>query len=459
MTLVLGAHRRFRHIGGMSEHVIDTVLRLRVEHRTGQLARLTSTIADAGGLIGDISTIRVGETATLRDVTIETIDEDQTRHVVECVGDLDGVEVMNTTDRVFEAHRGGKLHSTSRVHLDQLSDLRSIYTPGVARVSRAIVKDPSRAWDLCSVGNSVGIFTNGSRVLGLGNIGPLASMPVMEGKAVLYDKLIDISATPILVDTLDPMEFVDTVMRISHTFGGIHLEDIRIPDCYVIEDDLRRQLKKPVMHDDQHGTAIVTLAALINACKITGRDLKSSKVGMIGLGAAGSAIARLALSYGVGAVLVTDVSADAISRVRRAGAVGADMATIIATADIVIAATGRPGLIDSRDVRPGQVIFALTNPKPEINPSDARAAGAAFAGDGRSINNALAFPGLFRGALAARSSAITTEMLIAAAETIASLADPGEVVPSCLDRRVHQAVAIVVAETARTIGLAGTAEL
>lgn len=443
----------------MSEHVIDTVLRVRVEHRPGQFARLASTIADAGGLIGDISTIRIGETATLRDLTIETIDEDQTRRVVECVGAIDGVEVVETTDRVFEAHRGGKLHSTSRVRLNQIADLRSIYTPGVARVSRAIVSDPDCAWDFSSVGNSVGIFTNGSRVLGLGNIGPLASMPVMEGKAVLYDELIDISATPILVDTLDPAEFVDTVMRISHTFGGIHLEDIRTPDCYIIEDELRRLLRKPVMHDDQHGTATVTLAAVINACRITGRDLKHSRVGMIGLGAAGSAIAMLAVSYGVGEVLVTDISQGAVSRVERAGAVASDTATIMATADIVIAATGCPDLIEPRDVRQGQVIFALTNPKPEISPSDARAAGAAFAGDGRSINNALAFPGLFRGALEVRSSAITTEMLIAAAETIASLAEPGEVVPSCLDRRVHQAVARTVAETARTIGLAGTAKL
>ena len=326
----------------MSEHVIDTVLRIRVEHRPGQLARLTNTIAEAGGLIGDISTINVGETATLRDVTIETIDEEQTLRVVMCIGEIDGVEVMATTDRVFEAHRGGKLHSTSRVHLDQLADMRSIYTPGVARVSRAIVNDPSRAWDLTSIGNSVGIFTNGSRVLGLGNIGPLASMPVMEGKAVLYDELVDISATPVLIDTLKPMEFVDTVMRVSHTFGGIHLEDIRIPDCYVIEEELRRLLRKPVMHDDQHGTATVTLAAVINACRITNRDLKGSRVGMIGLGAAGSAIAKLAVSYGVGEVLVADTSADAVRRVAAAGAIASDMATIMAEADIVIAATGLP---------------------------------------------------------------------------------------------------------------------
>jgi malate dehydrogenase (oxaloacetate-decarboxylating) len=443
----------------MSEHVIDTVLRVRVEHRPGQLARLASTIADAGGLIGDISTIRVGETATLRDVTIETVDEDQTRRVVTCVGEIDGVEVVDTTDRVFEAHRGGKLHSKSRVHLEQISDLRSIYTPGVARVSRAIQRDPDRAWDLSSVGNSVGIFTNGTRVLGLGNIGPLASMPVMEGKAVLYDELVDISATPILVDTLDPAEFVETVLRVSHTFGGIHLEDIRIPDCYIIEDALQQMLRKPVMHDDQHGTATVTLAAVINACRIIGRDLKRSRVGMIGLGAAGSAIAKLAVSYGVGEVMVSDVSPDAVKRVAQAGALASDPASIMAGADIVIAATGCPNLIDPADVREGQVIFALTNPKPEIGPSEARAAGAAFAGDGRSINNALAFPGIFRGALEVRSRSITTEMLIAAAERIASLADPGEVVPSCLDRRVHLAVAAAVAETAKAQGLAGTARL
>jgi malate dehydrogenase (oxaloacetate-decarboxylating) len=443
----------------MSEHVIDTVLRVRVEHRPGQFARLATTIAEAGGLLGDISTIHVGETATLRDVTVETTDEEQTRRVVHCVSEMEGVSVVETHDRVFEAHRGGKLHSTSRVELDELADLRSIYTPGVARVARVIAADPDQAWDLSSVGNSVGIFTNGSRVLGLGNIGPLASMPVMEGKAVLYDKLVGISATPILIDTLDPAEFIATVVRVSPTFGGIHLEDIRIPDCYVIEDELRRLLRKPVMHDDQHGTATVTLAALINACRITRLDLKRSRIGMIGLGAAGSAIARLALTYGVGEVLVTDPTPQAVERLLRAGATASDFATIMSNADIVIAATGRPGLIAPRDVRRGQVIFALTNPVPEISPSEARAAGAAFAGDGRSINNALAFPGLFRGALQVRSSAITPRMLIAAAETIASLAAPGEVVPSCLDRQVHLAVARAVSDTARTAGLAGTARL
>jgi malate dehydrogenase (oxaloacetate-decarboxylating) len=215
----------------------------------------------------------------------------------------------------------------------------------VARVARAIERSPEQAWDYTSIGNSVGIFTNGSRVLGLGNIGPLASLPVMEGKAVIYDAFVGISATPILIDTLDVRAFIDTVIRVSPTFGGIHLEDIRSPDCYQIEAELIERLEKPVMHDDQHGTATVALAAVINACKMTGTELARAHVGQIGLGAAGSAIARLMLAYGVGDVLVHDTSKQAMTWLEGKGARPVDLATLMQSADIVIAATGRPGLI------------------------------------------------------------------------------------------------------------------
>jgi len=305
----------------------------------------------------------------------------------------------------------------------------------------------------------VGIFTNGTRVLSLGNIGPTASMPVMEGKAVLYAKFAGLSATPMLIDSLDAGEFVETVMRLSRTFGGIHLEDIRIPECFAIERELKARLKKPVMHDDQHGTATVALAAVLNACALTGVDPRTSKVGQIGLGAAGSAIARLALAYGVREVLVTDVSREAVSALEAEGARGVDLATLMRESHIVIATTGRPGLIPKEMVQKGQVIFALSNPDGEIAPEVALAAGAAFAGDGRSVNNALAYPGIFKGALEARSRAITPEMLIAAAGTIATHAQPGEIVPSPLDLRVHDAVRAAVADKAREQGLAGTAEL
>jgi malate dehydrogenase (oxaloacetate-decarboxylating) len=442
----------------MSEQSTDTVVRVRLEHRPGQLAHLATIVAQEGALIGGISTVRYTETHTIRDITIETTDE---LHAGQVIGAMTagGVEVLEQRDRVFESHRGGKLHSTSRVEIEDIRDLRTIYTPGVARVCDAIVADPAAAWDFTSVGNSVGIFTNGTRVLGLGDIGPLASLPVMEGKAVLYDRFVGISASPLLVDTKDPDEFVETVVRLSHTFGGIHLEDIRVPDCFYIEQELKRRLAKPVMHDDQHGTACVTLAAIINACRMIGCDLRSSRLGQIGLGAAGSAIARLALAYGVGEVLVADVSESARQVLVDAGAVASDLESIVRDADIVIATTGRPGLISPSMVRKGQVIFALSNPKPEITPTAARAAGAAFAGDGRSINNALAFPGIFRGAMRAKSREINAAMMVAAAEAIAELAPADAVVPSPLELEVHRAVADAVERTARESGLENTIRL
>jgi malate dehydrogenase (oxaloacetate-decarboxylating) len=441
------------------KHSIDTTLRLKLLHRPGQIARVSGALADAGALIGEITTLSIGEEHSIRDVTVETADEAHTERVIAAVRAVDGAQVLGISDRAFERHKGGKIHSTSRVELKSLRDYRQIYTPGVARVCRAIQAVPERAWEYTGIGNSVGIFTNGSRVLGLGDVGPIASMPVMEGKAVIYDAFVGISATPMLVDTLDVAEFVDTVDRLSITFGGIHLEDIRSPDCYRIEAELLARLDKPVFHDDQHGTATVALAAVINACKAAGLALERARVGQIGLGAAGSAIARLMMAYGVGDVLVSDRSDEAMRWVAGFGARPVDQATLMREADIVIAATGRPGLIDPKTVRAGQVLFPLSNPDPEIDPHDAIRAGAAFASDGRSINNALAFPGLFRGALDVKSRAITQAMMIAAARTIAELAEPGEVVPSPLVLSVHQEVRRAVAAEATASGLADTARL
>lgn len=443
----------------MYRPTIDTTLRVRLRHRPGQLARLATAVATEQGLLGEIATVSLGEAHSVRDITVESLDDAHTLRIIEAVKAVDGVEVLAVADPVFESHRGGKIHSSSRVRLEHVSDLRSIYTPGVARVSTAIAKEPARAWDLTGVGGSVAIYTNGTRVLGLGDIGPLASLPVMEGKAVMYDRFVGLSATPILVDTKDPEEFVETVMRTHKGFGGIHLEDIRIPECFRIEDELMRRLEKPVMHDDQHGTAAVTLAAVLNACRAAGLDLRRAKIGQIGLGAAGSAIASLLLAYGAGEVLVTDMSREAIGRLVERGARGSDFDGILREADLVIAATGKAGLIPAEKVRSGQILFALSNPFPEIEPQVAEAAGAAFASDGRSINNILAYPGLFKGALEARSRSITPEMKIAAAETIARLADPGEVVPSPFSMELHAEVSRQVAARAREQGLEGTLRL
>lgn len=443
----------------MRKYSHDTIIRVRLRHRPGQLARLAAAVAEQSALLGDISTVQIGENDTVRDITVETSDEAHTARVVEAIRALPDVDVLTTHDKVFESHRGGKLRTVSRLELKNVSELRYIYTPGVARVCLAIQRDPSLAWEFTGLGSSVGIFTNGTRVLGLGNIGPLASLPVMEGKAALYERFAGISATPLLVNTLDPEQFIETVVRMSTGFGGIHLEDIRMPDCFRIEDEVDRILDKPVMHDDQWGTATVALAAILNACRLSGTDLRASRVGQIGLGAAGSAIARIALSYGVREVLVSDVSPDAVARLEGYGATPSDMSTILREADIVVATTGRPGLIRPDMIRKGQVIFALSNPDPEIAPDEAMKAGAAYAGDGRSINNALAYPGLFRGALDVRAKAITHEMRLAAAEAIAALAEPGALVPNPLDMRVHTAVRDAVARCARAQGLENTAKL
>ncbi|MEO8797187.1 MAG: NAD-dependent malic enzyme, partial [Polyangiaceae bacterium] len=311
----------------MSKYAIDTILRFRLPHRPGHLAKVAKALGEEGAVVGDLKTISLGAAGmSVRDFTIETLDDAHTERVIAHARTLasEGIELLDVHDRVFDAHMGGKLHSTSRIELNELSDLRTIYTPGVARISRAIVADESRAWDLTSIGRSVAICTNGTRVLGLGNIGPVASLPVMEGKAVLYDKLVGLSATPILIDVEDPDAFIETVVRVSKGFGGIHLEDIRVPDCFKIEDELKKRLQKPVMHDDQHGTATASLAAIMNACKLTGIELKKAKLGQIGLGAAGSAIAKLALSYGVGEVLVADPVKAAVAGLEKLGARGVD---------------------------------------------------------------------------------------------------------------------------------------
>ncbi len=443
----------------MRKFSIDTNLRVRLLHQPGQLARLAAAIADEGALMGEISIVSIDENHTVRDIEVETSDDAHTQRVLDAVRGLEDVDLLDVKDRVFERHKGGKIRTVSRVTVEHVVDLRYIYTPGVARVARAIEREPALAWELTSLGQSVGIFTNGSRVLGLGNIGLLASLPVMEGKAVIYDRFAGLSATPLLIDELSAERFVDTVMSLARSFGAIHLEDIRIPECFTIERELKRRLRKPVMHDDQHGTAIVALAAVLNACKITGVDPASSRIGQIGLGAAGSAIARLALSFGPREVLVTDVSPLAVAGLEADGARGVDLATLMREADIVIATTGKPGLIQPAMVRPGQVIFSLSNPEPEIAPEAAMAAGAAFAGDGRSINNALAYPGLFKGILEARARTFTPEMFADAARVIASFALPGDVVPSPFDMRIHDAVRSAVVERARAQGLLNTAEL
>jgi malate dehydrogenase (oxaloacetate-decarboxylating) len=335
-----------------------------------------------------------------------------------------------------------------RARVRSHQDMRDVYTPGVARVSTAIAEHPEIARRFTTVGHSVAVCTNGTRVLGLGDIGPLAALPVMEGKALFYAQLVDIYAVPILIDTKDVDEFVETVVRIAPGFGAIHLEDIAAPECFEIERMLIERLPQPVMHDDVHGTAVVTLAAAIAACRGVGMRLDAATVGQVGLGAAGFGIATLIHDAGVRRVLAADPNPDAQERARARGIEIADLATVMQDANVVVATSGRPGLISPEMVRPGQVILALTNPAPEIEPDAALAAGAAFAADGTSVNNVLGYPGIFRGALLAGAHEINLEMKRAAAWTLAGLTVESELVPDVLDPDVHAKVAEAVCRAA-----------
>jgi malate dehydrogenase (oxaloacetate-decarboxylating) len=433
---------------------LDYTYRIRQPHRTGQLAAVAGTIAEGGGLIGDVTTINVGRDSSIREITLAVEDHDQAERIVGLLNGLQGVEVLWSRDRALLRHEGGKLVITSTRPIRTVQDMRDVYTPGVARACVAISEDQSLARELTMIGRSVAICTNGTRVLGLGDIGPVASMPVMEGKAVFYHQLANVSAMPILIDTKDVDEFVETVVRIAPTFGGIHLEDISAPECFEIERLLIESLPKPVMHDDVHGTAVVTLAAALVACRHAGLALEEEVVGQIGLGAAGYGIAALMADAGAKRVVASDPNPLAHDRARRKGIEIADLETVMGEADVVVATTGRQGLIDPALVREGQVILALTNPYPEIDPEVALAAGAAFAADGTSVNNVLGYPGIFRGALLCGAEEITLPMKLAAAHTIADLTHESELVPDALDPNVHERVATAVHDAAVETGAA-----
>jgi malate dehydrogenase (oxaloacetate-decarboxylating) len=435
---------------------MDCTYRLRIPHRAGQLAKVSTRISEYGGLIGDVSTIAIARHEALREITIELRDREHAEALATGLNELEGVSVAWFHDRAFLAHDGGKIEISTRREILTNQDVRDVYTPGVARVCTAIVEYPQLASRFTMIGRSVAICTNGTRVLGLGDIGPVAAMPVMEGKSLFYAQLVGVTAIPILLDTKDVDEFVDTVVRIARGFGGIHLEDISAPECFEIERRLIEVLPQPVMHDDVHGTAVVTMAAAIAACRQVDIRLDDATVGQIGLGAAGYGIATLIHDAGVRRVLAFDPNERAQARAAERGIEIADLRTVMREADVVVATSGVPGLITPDLIQEGQVILALTNPVPEIEPEAALAAGAAFAADGTSVNNVLGYPGIFRGALDARASAINLEMKRAAAWTLAGLTVESELVPDVLDPGVHEEVAAAVRQAAIDSGVAQT---
>jgi malate dehydrogenase (oxaloacetate-decarboxylating) len=443
----------------------------------GAIGRVTTAIGAAGGAVVAMDFVDTHGEVLVVDVTANAGDSDHAERIRAAVEELDGVHVHRASDRTFLLHLRGKLEVQSTVPLNTRDDLSMAYTPGVARVCRAIAEDPEDARRLTIKGNTVAIVTDGSAVLGLGDIGPEAALPVMEGKAVLFKRFAGIDAWPVCLDVSDPEDIIRVVEAIAPVYGGINLEDIAAPKCFEIEERLRESLDIPVFHDDQHGTAIVVLAAMHNALRLVGKDLADVTVAMSGAGAAGVAIAKLLLREGVGDIVVADSrgilgpdrdglngsKAWLAANTNQQGRSG-DLKRAIDGADVFIGVSG-PDVLRPADLTvmaSDSIVFALANPDPEVDPAGAREHAAVVA-TGRSdhpnqINNVLAFPGVFRGALDARARFITEEMKVAAARALADVIGPDElraayIIPSPFDERVAPAVAAAVRDEAKRTGV------
>ncbi len=454
-------------------------LRVKIHNRPGKLGEVTTAIGKAGGDIEGIDIVSVGKDFLVRDITVNAASETHDQEIVSCLHDIDGVEVVNVSDRTFLMHLGGKIEIISKMPLKTRSDLSMAYTPGVARVCQAIAKDPEKAYNLTIKKNTVAVVSDGTAVLGLGDIGPAAAMPVMEGKCQLFKEFGNVDAFPICLNTKDPHEIIETIKNIAVAFGGINLEDISAPRCFEIEERLKEELDIPVFHDDQHGTAVVVLAALINALKIVGKRMEDIKIVVNGIGAAGVACSKIVMAAGVKNIIGCDTTGaiyegrkenmnwvkDWYARHTNPDKAHGTIHEIIKGADVFLGLSA-PGIINEIDLATmamGPIVFAMANPTPEIMPEDATGHVAVMA-TGRSdypnqINNVLCFPGIFRGALNCRASRINEAMKLAAANAIAGIIGPDElhpdyIIPSVFDRRVGEAVAAKVEEAAYKSGVA-----
>src|SRR4051795_10895694 len=463
----------------------SVTIRVELDARQEPLGKLTAAIAEAGGQLQGVDLVPGAgpEGKRVREFTIDATDREHWEKILRAIGSTRGARVLDYVDRTMQMHRGGKIDMRNKYPVKTRDDLSMAYTPGVARVCMDIHADRSKAFEYTIKKNTVAVVSDGSAVLGLGNIGPEAAMPVMEGKCMLFKEFAGVDAFPLCLDTKDVDEIVDTVRRVAPTFGGINLEDISAPRCFEIEDRLKADLDIPVFHDDQHGTAIVVLAALLNAIKITGKRLEDLHVLVVGLGAAGIAVTKILLEAGVrhvvgcdsrGAVHTEradylDGSMNALKRwyaeisnpERRSGTPG----DVVEGADLFIGLSGArvmPADALGR-MNPDAMVFAMANPTPEVTPEEA-APYARIVATGRSdypnqINNVLAFPGIFRGARDPRARRITEEMKIAAAHAIAAIVPSSElredyIIPSVFNRDVAPAVAAAVAAEARADGVA-----
>jgi len=465
-------------VAGHPSAQFSATLRVHLRNTPGAFAALASAVAEQGGLLDAIDLVRVENGTKIRDVTVLATDAAHIGLIVEAAQALDDVLVEHVSDRTFLLHLGGKLEVLAKTPLKTRDDLSMAYTPGVARVSQAIARDPAKAWALTIKQNTVAVVSDGSAVLGLGDVGPSAALPVMEGKSVLFKEFGGVDAFPICLDARDPDEIVRIVSAIAPVFGGVNLEDISSPRCFEIERRLRETLDIPIFHDDQHGTAIVVLAGLINALRVVRKPLDDVRIVLTGVGAAGIAVAKTLLAAGARDVVgcdrrgVVHNARDDLDPVKcefaqltnpRRLTGSADAA--LSEADVFIGLSA-PGAVTAGAIRtmaPSAVVFAMANPTPEVLPEEIEGDVAVIA-TGRSdypnqINNVLAFPGVFRGALDVRASTINHEMEVAAAHAIADVVDAGHlaadyVIPSVFNRNVAAAVASAVAEAAVRTGVA-----
>jgi malate dehydrogenase (oxaloacetate-decarboxylating) len=458
-------------------------IRVKLDDATGILGEVTGAIGAAGGMVGAVDLVQAEGEGTIRDIVVDASGADHWEQIIAAIDALPGAEVIDTTDRTFLLHVGGKIEQHNKHPVTTRDDLSMVYTPGVARVCLAIAEDPAKAFQYTIKRNTVAVVSDGTAVLGLGDIGPQAAMPVMEGKCCLFKEFAGVDAFPICLDTTDPDEIVQAVRLLAPAFGGINLEDISAPRCFAIEDQLKQELDIPVFHDDQHGTAVVVMAAALNAVKLTGRRLQDLRVLVIGLGAAGIAVTKILLEAGVREIVGADSQgalhveredyldgsmnelkrwfAEVTNPERRAGG----PADVIDGADLLIGVSGARALPAEALARMNKdaMVFAMANPTPEVSPEEA-APYVRIMATGRSdypnqINNVLCFPGIFRGALDVRAPSITEEMKMAAAKAIAAIVEDGElredyIIPSVFNRDVAPAVAAAVAEQARAAGTA-----
>ncbi|MEW6109848.1 MAG: NAD-dependent malic enzyme [Nitrospirota bacterium] len=454
-------------------------IRLEIPNKVGMFGKIATAIGKAGGDLGTIDIISVARGAIIRDLTVNARDENHEKKIIEAVKRIKGVRIIHITDRTFFSHHGGKIEIRNKIPVRTSADLSMVYTPGVARVCKAISLDRDKAYRFTIKRNAVAIVTDGSAVLGLGDIGPEAALPVMEGKAMLFKEFANIDAFPICLATRDTEEIIRTVKNISPVYAGINLEDISAPRCFEIEERLQNDLDIPVFHDDQHGTAIVILAALSNAAKIVGKKTADMKIVISGAGAAGTACAKLLLKAGARNIIICDRAGiiyknrkehmnsvkDWLSLNTNPDDIKGSISDAMDLADVFIGVSA-PGIITVDDIKKmsrDPVVFALANPEPEISPEDALPYVRIFA-TGRSdypnqINNMLCFPGLFRGLLNSRSKEVNYEIKLSVAGAIASMIGENElsedyIIPGIFDKNVTSVVASSVEEAVHRTGVA-----